>query len=109
MRKNQAVNPGFAKGPAPLPARVKKAIQAFEICAAAAKTSRAACSFKKARLLYIYNHFAAALSQFESIVSRYPRDAIAPFAAALMLDILNLQGRHDELRRRLGRPPLQET
>lgn len=66
--------------------------------------------FRKARVLYDFNHLDAAAKLFLQLAEKHPQHSLAPSAAQLALDALNQQGKTAELtrwaERLLARPKL---
>jgi tetratricopeptide (TPR) repeat protein len=59
---------------------------------------RVKIEYRKAHVLYEYDHYAEAAALFAGIVERHPDDELAiPFAANLLLDCLNALGRPKEV------------
>lgn len=53
--------------------------------------------YRKARIFYEYNHFDEAVTYFEDIVEHHSKDELAIYSANLLLDSLNIQGKHKEV------------
>jgi tetratricopeptide (TPR) repeat protein len=79
----------------------------------AGPTTRPDALFTRARLAYNHDRFGEAVPGFIELVTRHPDAAVAEYAAVMLLDALNLSGRHDELadwvdRMRANRPLLAQ-
>jgi hypothetical protein len=63
--------------------------------------NRTQLEYRKGRLHYDHNQFAEAIPLFQAVVERAPEHELAVYSANLVLDSLNIQGRSQELARRV--------
>lgn len=93
-------NPGK---PRPIPPPLRRLLTAFEtyLKLVPAAQERAAILYRQARIYQKYDHHPRALATLRQILKDHADHELASYAASLLLDSLNLLGRHDELARRV--------
>ena len=99
------------KTPQPIPPAERELMGAFATYLRAVPRSpeRVSILYREGRMLYARNHYRPAIERFARLIKRYPKHELAVYAANLLLDSLNILGRHDALERwalRLQRHPV---
>ena len=59
--------------------------------------------YRLARIYYVHNHHDTAVRLFARVVTKHASHALAQYAANLLLDSLNIQGKHRQLERWVDR------
>jgi outer membrane protein assembly factor BamD (BamD/ComL family) len=92
-------DPGQDQGPQPIPERERKMLAAFKNYAATIKDPKddelVNMKFLEARIYWRHGHLDDAVRRFEGIVSDHQDHEVAEYAANLLIDTLNRQGKHD--------------
>jgi tetratricopeptide (TPR) repeat protein len=78
--------------PRAIPENQKKMMAAFDtyLKYVPQAKERTTIIYRKARIYYEYNHYRKAADMFAMLATKYPRDRLAPYAANLLLDSLNI-------------------
>ncbi len=92
-------DPAAPKAKQPIPEREQKMLASFKTYAATIKDRKAdelaEMKFLEARIYWRYGHLDDAIHRFESIVTDFPDNEVTEYAANLLIDSLNQQGKHD--------------
>ena len=86
--------------PCAIPADLQRLVAAFDryLAIVAESPERSNMEYRRARVLYEYQHFAEAAPQFDHIFTAYPDNELATYSANLEMDCLALLKRWSELR-----------